>query len=75
MCTASDDSLTHVGQITMLRRLAGCPVRSENYFKNALVQITRSRAITRFFVASPVRRYDRLQAHHLLSRGSRAFTF
>ena len=27
------DSLTHVGQITMLRRLAGCPVRGENYFK------------------------------------------
>ena len=27
------DSLTHVGQIAMLRRLAGCPVRGENYFK------------------------------------------
>ena len=26
------DALTHVGQISMLRRLAGCPVRSENYF-------------------------------------------
>jgi len=26
------DSLTHVGQIAMLRRLAGCPVRGENYF-------------------------------------------
>jgi hypothetical protein len=25
------DSLTHVGQIMMLRRLAGAPVRSENY--------------------------------------------
>ena len=25
------DSLTHVGQIAMLRRLAGCPVRGENY--------------------------------------------
>ncbi len=26
------DALTHVGQIAMLRRLAGCPVRGENYF-------------------------------------------
>ena len=27
------DALTHVGQIVMLRRLAGVPMRSENYFK------------------------------------------
>lgn len=27
------DALTHVGQLTMLRRLAGSPVRSENYAK------------------------------------------
>lgn len=27
------DSFTHVGQIAMLRRLAGCPVRGENYHK------------------------------------------
>lgn len=27
------DSLTHVGQIAMLRRLAGSPVKGENYFK------------------------------------------
>ena len=27
------DALTHVGQLTMLRRLAGCPMRGENYFK------------------------------------------
>jgi hypothetical protein len=26
------DALTHVGQIAMLRRLAGSPVRGENYF-------------------------------------------
>ena len=25
------DSLTHVGQLTMLRRMAGAPIRSENY--------------------------------------------
>jgi hypothetical protein len=25
------DSLTHVGQITMLRRIAGAPIRGENY--------------------------------------------
>ena len=27
------DALTHVGQITMLRRLSGAPMRSENYYK------------------------------------------
>jgi hypothetical protein len=27
------DALTHVGQLTLLRRLAGAPVRGENYFK------------------------------------------
>lgn len=27
------DALTHVGQITMLRRLGGAPVKGENYFK------------------------------------------
>jgi hypothetical protein len=26
------DSLTHVGQIAMLRRIASCPVKGENYF-------------------------------------------
>jgi hypothetical protein len=26
------DALTHVGQIAMLRRVAGCPMRGENYF-------------------------------------------
>jgi hypothetical protein len=27
------DALTHVGQLAVLRRLAGAPVRGENYFK------------------------------------------
>ena len=27
------DALTHVGQLAMLRRLAGIPMRGENYFK------------------------------------------
>jgi len=27
------DALTHIGQIALLRRLAGSPVRAENYFK------------------------------------------
>lgn len=27
------DALTHVGQIAMLRRLAGAPMRGENYYK------------------------------------------
>jgi len=26
------DALTHVGQLTMLRRLAGCPARGENFY-------------------------------------------
>jgi len=26
------DALTHVGQIAMLRRMAGCPIRGENYY-------------------------------------------
>lgn len=31
------DALTHVGQIVMLRRLAGKPVRAESYFTSELV--------------------------------------
>ena len=31
------DALTHTGQIAMLRRLAGCPVRGENYFRAEIV--------------------------------------
>jgi len=31
------DALTHVGQIAMLRRLAGSSVRGENYFKAEIV--------------------------------------
>ena len=31
------DALTHIGQISMLRRLAGSPVRGENYFRAAIV--------------------------------------
>ena len=27
------DALTHVGQIAMLRRLAACPIKGENYFQ------------------------------------------
>jgi hypothetical protein len=27
------DAITHVGQIAMLRRIAGAPIRGENYFK------------------------------------------
>lgn len=30
------DALTHVGQIAMLRRMAGTPVKGENYFKAAI---------------------------------------
>lgn len=31
------DALTHVGQIAMLRRLAGSPIRGENYFQAEIV--------------------------------------
>lgn len=31
------DALTHVGQIAMLRRLASCPIKGENYFKAEIV--------------------------------------
>lgn len=34
------DGLTHVGQIAMLRRLAGAPVRAENYY---VAEITAGR--------------------------------
>ncbi len=30
------DALTHVGQIAMLRRLAGSPLKGENYFRAAI---------------------------------------
>ncbi|MDQ2666817.1 MAG: hypothetical protein M3Z05_12490 [Gemmatimonadota bacterium] len=31
------DALTHTGQLTMLRRLAGAPIRAENYAKADIV--------------------------------------
>ena len=31
------DALTHVGQLVLLRRVAGCPVRAENYFTAEIV--------------------------------------
>jgi len=34
------DALTHVGQLAMLRRQAGCPIRGENYF---VAEITTGR--------------------------------
>ena len=30
------DALTHVGQIAMLRRLAGAPIKGENYYKASI---------------------------------------
>ena len=35
------DALTHVGQLATLRRLAGSPIKSENYFK-ASITVGRS---------------------------------
>lgn len=34
------DALTHVGQIAMMRRLAGAPLKGENYFR-AKIQVPR----------------------------------
>ncbi|HEV8491366.1 MAG TPA: hypothetical protein VGR76_03815 [Candidatus Angelobacter sp.] len=31
------DALTHTGQIAMLRRMAGCPMRRENYYRAEMV--------------------------------------
>ena len=31
------DALTHTGQMAMLRRMAGCPMRGENYFRAEIV--------------------------------------
>ncbi|MGA2095919.1 MAG: hypothetical protein ABSH39_06440 [Candidatus Acidiferrum sp.] len=31
------DALTHVGQLAMLRRIACCPIKGENYFKAEIV--------------------------------------
>jgi hypothetical protein len=47
------DALTHCGQIAMLRRMAGSPVRGENYFR---AEITDGR-VGRDQVA-PVREFD-----------------
>lgn len=32
------DTLTHIGQLAMLRRLAGSPVKGENYFEATVVE-------------------------------------
>ena len=37
------DALTHVGQLAMLRRMAGCKIRGENYFKAANTLDARQR--------------------------------
>jgi hypothetical protein len=44
------DALTHVGQIAMLRRMAGAPVRAENYSvaKIAVGQISEKQPAPRF---------------------------
>jgi hypothetical protein len=31
------DAFTHVGQIAMMRRIAGSPIRGENYFRAEIV--------------------------------------
>jgi hypothetical protein len=47
------DALTHTGQIAMLRRMAGSPVRGENYFR---AEITTGRVGKD--QAAPVREFD-----------------
>jgi len=33
------DALTHVGQIAMMRRLAGAPIKGENYFRAGIAAV------------------------------------
>jgi len=47
------DALTHTGQLTMLRRLAGTPVRGENYARATITAGTVGIA-----QASPVYEFD-----------------
>jgi hypothetical protein len=47
------DALTHVGQLTLLRRVAGSPIRGENYFK---AEITAGQVGPD--QAAPVREFD-----------------
>ena len=47
------DALTHVGQISLLRRMAGAPVRGENYFR---AEITAGRVGAD--QAAPKREFD-----------------
>jgi hypothetical protein len=47
------DALTHIGQIAMLRRLAACPIKGENYFK---AEITSGRVGQE--QAAPRREFD-----------------
>ena len=44
------DALTHVGQIGMLRRMAGAPVRGESYFRAEIVigRVGREQSTKRF---------------------------
>jgi hypothetical protein len=47
------DALTHIGQLAMLRRLARCPIKGENYFK---AEIAAGRV--GFEQAAPKREFD-----------------
>jgi hypothetical protein len=47
------DALTHIGQIAMLRRLASCPIKGENYFK---AEITAGRVGAK--QSAPRREFD-----------------
>jgi len=47
------DALTHIGQLAMLRRLAGAPIRAENYFKAEIAA-----GHVGFKQAAPLREFD-----------------
>ena len=40
------DAITHVGQISMLRRLVGSPVRGENYLRARSRRVSRAGSVT-----------------------------
>src|SRR5205814_7252849 len=57
------DALTHTGQIAMLRRMAGCPMRGENYYRAEIVagRVGAGRAVpVRVFLSAIVFALPRL---------------
>ncbi len=48
------DALTHTGQLAILRRMAGCPMRRENYFRAEIRLAASARSRLRLFASLEV---------------------